>query len=352
MLALIDILLETTPAPDAEQAQIVATHFPLSMSSIAGARGTAQKILDFYRTPQVQAILERDALARGGAKFGEGWYVRSLEPDPYGALSLASECFEAHRATEALYNQAAPMLLLGITQSDMGDFDAGERMLRDGIALSLELRDTFLLLNLTTYLGLSISMRRDPAFSEEARRIAKEVAGYGAGPAYDAIALMIVASVELGEGNFKEAEEAARTSRDLYAAMPPYRPVSTGILIDALREQGRAVEACDLVDEELLFISSFGGVGWAEIPFRVAAVEALTAAGRPEAAEAALRATLDRIDLRAKKIPDLALRERFLSALPENARARPSPSPYGRTAYKRKTRNSLTVDLAKRRRAC
>jgi serine/threonine protein kinase/tetratricopeptide (TPR) repeat protein len=322
MLALIDRLLETTPAPDAEHVQIVATHFPLSMTSIAGARAAAQKILDFYRTPRVRAILEHDPLARGGAKFGEGWYVRSLEPDPFGALSLALESTDAYKATETLFNRAIPMLLLGITQSDMGDFDAGERTLREGIGLSIELRDSFLLINLTTYLGISISMRRDPAFFEEARRIAKEVAGYGAGPAYEAIAFMIVAAVELGEGNFKGAEEAARRSRELYAAMPPYRPVATGILMDALRQQGRAAEACDLAEEELLYISSFGGVGWSEIPFRVAAVEALAAAGRPEAAEAALRTTLDRIELRAKNIPDPALRERFLSALPENARAR------------------------------
>jgi hypothetical protein len=205
----------------------------------------------------------------------------------------------------------------------MGDFDAGERTLRDAIALSTELRDSFLITNMTAYLAVSTSMRRDPAFSGEARRLAAEILGFKAGPAYEAIALMAIAVVELLEKNFKGAEEAARRSRDLYgAAMPPYRPVSTGILIDALREQGRAAEACDLVDEELAYIASFGGLGWAETPLRVAAVEALAAAGRYAAAEAALRATLDGIEIRARTIPDPALRERFLTAVPENARAR------------------------------
>ncbi|NUQ72562.1 MAG: protein kinase [Polyangiaceae bacterium] len=322
MLALLDTLLATEPAPDAELAHITATHFPLSMTSIAGARGAAQKILDFHRTPRVQAVLQRNPIARGGAKFGEGWYVRSLEPDPFGALALGLECTDAHNATETLYHRAIPTLLLGITQSDIGDFDAGERTLRNGIELSEKLRDSFLLINLKVYLGVSLAMRRDPAFCEEARRIATEVLGFGAGQVYEAMALMIIAAVDLDEKNFSGAEESARRARELFAAMAPYRPVATGILIDALREQGRAAEACDLVDEELLFISSLGGVGWSEIPFRVAATEALSAAGRTEAARAALQTTLSRIELRAQKIPDPALRDRYLSALPENARAR------------------------------
>jgi eukaryotic-like serine/threonine-protein kinase len=125
----------------------------------------------------------------------------------------------------------------------------------------------------------------------------------------------------LARGRTREAEESVRKACELVSVVPPYALLGLTGLINVRIQQGRATDACAHAEEGLRILSSLGGAGCTEVPFRVAAAEAWYAAGDLAMAREALREALRQIDIRASKIPDAALREQFLAGRPENVRA-------------------------------
>jgi hypothetical protein len=85
---------------------------------------------------------------------------------------------------------------------------------------------------------------------------------------------------------------------------------------------GRPDEAAAVAREGLDLLARLGGTGFSEVPFRVAAAEAFAAAGELDEGRRALRAALDHIAIRADKIPEPLVKERYLTGRPENIRAR------------------------------
>jgi hypothetical protein len=67
-------------------------------------------------------------------------------------------------------------------------------------------------------------------------------------------------------------------------------------------------------------LERLGLAGYGELELRLAVVEAREAVGHPETADELLRATLPRLCLRVRDIPDATARARYLKEVPTHAR--------------------------------
>lgn len=93
-------------------------------------------------------------------------------------------------------------------------------------------------------------------------------------------------------------------------------------LIEALIALGRGAEADEQARRALARVDELGSAGYVEIQLRLAAAEAFLFVNDAVAAEHQLVLANRELDRRAQKIPDAAVRARYLSELPENARVR------------------------------
>jgi hypothetical protein len=81
------------------------------------------------------------------------------------------------------------------------------------------------------------------------------------------------------------------------------------------------VEAREVAAVGVEWLEGCGGEGWGAVGIRLALAEACFAAGDEAAGEASLRRALTTLRECARDIPEPSARERFLSQVPENARA-------------------------------
>jgi tetratricopeptide (TPR) repeat protein len=121
-------------------------------------------------------------------------------------------------------------------------------------------------------------------------------------------------------GDLEAAEREARAAAELLAVAPPVRAAAVALLARALLRRGQIDEALSAAGEAFAQLEAAGGaLEEGESLIRLVYVEALSAAGRAAEADLALRAARDRLLARAARISDPAWRERFLSAVPDNA---------------------------------
>jgi tetratricopeptide (TPR) repeat protein len=149
--------------------------------------------------------------------------------------------------------------------------------------------------------------------SVDAAREQNEAFLEGSSRAYLALALC-------GLGEHRDAEIEARRAVDLLEPAPAVRPHALAALARALAAQARLDEAGQAAEEAL------AGAETLELPedsdalVRLVAAETRHAAGKLEAARAAIAASHARILERAARIDDPALRRSFLESVPEHAR--------------------------------
>jgi hypothetical protein len=312
---------ESEPAPDALSAYVCADAYQVTMLAIVGARDKARVCLERIRRFGA-SILKEDVLARGSFNCHFGWFVHTLEPEPYLALTLAEDSVRDSMQTQIARNVWLPSCLLGVTQAALGDFAGGERSLRSAWASAEEARDSFSISCAHTYLVIALLESADPGRAGEIEKLAHLICEAHVHLGLVAIAHTALARVYLVRGQAVQAEAEARKSSGLFpGTLPPYSFLGTSALMKALQCQGRLEEAVTVAKEGLALLAEQGGTGWSEVPFRVAVVETLHAAGELDEARSALRDALRQIEIRAEKIPDPVWKERYLTERPDNVRA-------------------------------
>jgi hypothetical protein len=177
-----------------------------------------------------------------------------------------------------------------------------------------------MLANARFYLAYVLAESQEPAKLEEAAHLAQHVLEANISPSYESCAYWAFAKVALGRGDWTAAEMEARRTRESSDYSPTYTIAASTCLLRALIGQGRADEAAVIAREELDRLSRLGSAGFAEVPFRAAAAEALFQAGERGDAEESLREALHQIDLRASRIPDAALKDSYLHRNNDNRR--------------------------------
>jgi ATP/maltotriose-dependent transcriptional regulator MalT len=121
-------------------------------------------------------------------------------------------------------------------------------------------------------------------------------------------------------GDYARAEHFARAALATWAPVPLCRPFAIALLARALLAEGRLVEALPNARDAFAQLESVGIVDDGEATIRLALAECLIAAGDPRAAQEAVATTAKWLHTRAETIDDPAMRESFLTRIPEHRR--------------------------------
>ena len=126
------------------------------------------------------------------------------------------------------------------------------------------------------------------------------------------------------EERFEIAEQEAREAAELLSGVPAMRAGAVAARARALVGAGRIAEALAEARAAMNLLEGLGPgkMGELEAFVRVALIEALAAAGERTSARATAAQASERLAARAALIGDAALRESFLSRVPEHARTR------------------------------
>jgi tetratricopeptide (TPR) repeat protein len=309
------------PAREALSAYAGAVGFLIGVFGLVGVRPAVSLWLGLIEKVR-PSLPEHDAYSRGTIALGHAYAVRTLEPEPYIALAVAEESVLAYKQARHSPRLGLAMSLLGSCRADVGDLAGAEEVFRGALSLAREVRDAYTTADVQVYLGLALASFPSPERAPEMERLARAVLEVNVSLAYNGAARWVLAEAHLIRGDLKEAESEARLAHELLSSsVPPYAVGVSVLLMKSLRGQGRIAEAAAVMVEALDQIEKLGGGGRNEVPVCVAAAEAFHAAGDLEGARAVLKRALHQIELRASRIPEPAVKERYLSQRPENARA-------------------------------
>jgi len=121
-------------------------------------------------------------------------------------------------------------------------------------------------------------------------------------------------------GEHARAEHYARAAADTLAAVSATRPFAIALLARALLARGRPAEALLSARDAHAQLESLGVVDDGEATIRLALAECLIATGDTLAAREVLEKAAGRILASAEAIEDPAIRESFLTRIPEHRR--------------------------------
>jgi tetratricopeptide (TPR) repeat protein len=121
-------------------------------------------------------------------------------------------------------------------------------------------------------------------------------------------------------GDFLRAEQYARAAVTTWEIVLSLRPFAIALLARALLAQGRPVEALLSARDAYAQLESLGVVDDGEPTIRLALAECLVATGDRLAAREILDKAASRILASAEAIEDPAIRESFLTRIPEHRR--------------------------------
>ncbi len=312
-------LCTVEPRPDARAAYVSATSWLVAMFSYLGLRDPARSFLDLTQKVALH-LSASDANVRGLAEHGHAWYLRNLEPEPYQAMLVARNAVRAFEVAGNIVDQTAARLCQAMAFSELGDSGAGERLLRETLGLPICEAEATAKGNVQVYLAQLLVRREEQHDLDEACALAQKVIEANMSPVYTGLAKTVFAHAALLRGQVEKAVEEAHQAVAFTKPMPPYQLDAQAILIQALLQQGRTALACALAEEVCNTLERLSGIGYGEVPVRLAIAEAWHAHGEVSRARQALQEAYRQLQKRTESIPDPEWRNKFTTRVPANAR--------------------------------
>ncbi|AUX44360.1 uncharacterized protein SOCE26_058240 [Sorangium cellulosum] len=317
-LALLELMLATTPVPEAVAAAAFALMTGVYLTCLSSDLGLARRLVDHVRAV-VEPVAADDPIARGWMGCAAADYDNFGRFDPYAALvwtGRARQGFEeAGHRRGALYVR----IKAGVSLWLLGRHAEAEQELRATLDAGVEFGPPSVERTACLVEVLADSGQLDEAARQAALFMAA-AAGRDA-PFDEGLARWVLAGVRLRAGDPAGAEVEARAASALLSRVPYFARPALATVAAAELAQGRAAEALATAGDVLARYEALGGPGSFKEAFaRLVHVEALRAAGDHEAAGAALRKACDRLVEQSRRIDDAALRRSFLEGVPENAR--------------------------------
>jgi hypothetical protein len=317
---LCELLLSTSPEPGAVAVYIEAVSLMASSFVWLGSRHKLEAMLE--RMMDVGAdVFAHDALARGWMSCAKCSFLYFFEAQPWQAFTLAEQGMRDFR--EVGLERAASLMqtLSGLFSCVLGDVPGGLARLRESLAAGQRSEQHLTVYFAQYYLTQALANSSEPAHQQEAfiqifDWMGRNFKSSPVGLAYAMLAKVILAT----RGDLHEAEAYARQACELLAPYKASSGFARVVLGDSLLAQGRAAEARQVVALGAGELEQMGSQGVYAVAVHLALAEACFAEGDGGAGEAALREALRCVRARASDIPDGALRESFLSQVPENAR--------------------------------
>jgi len=313
---LVAAFMTATPAADARvafhEAGIAVSIFLTNAGRRADAAAAIARMLQFAD--------DLDPHDLGCLLLADAYRVCKLEPDPGRAVACARRTLDLLAQEGGSFLQVLAYLNLGVSLTAIGAVAAGEQMLREGAAVAARIGDDSGVVFSNLALALVLVGQPDVARRQEARKISAEYIDKGwVGPAMQGVCHQISGQALLAEDDLAGAESELRKALAYFSSLPIDYLSVVPVLVDVLLKQGRVAEARRLAEDGLGTIDAQGGLGYCELPVRLAVVLAREACGEPEAAKQALSAGLSGLSGRAALIEDAALREAF-QAIPAHRR--------------------------------
>jgi tetratricopeptide (TPR) repeat protein len=321
MVSLRQIFLEATPDPDAISFYIHAAGYLVVMHTWYGQSQEAAAVLE--RMEQVgSGVAERDGMARGWLYCARGYFAHFHQPGPWRCRAWAEQGTQAFGEVNRHSNQVASQVLWGLALVALGDVSGAVETMKEGWGSATR----YSLVGLTyteVHLALVLASSAEPAHHEEARqRVLSLLETEKVSVLNLGIAYLVLAKVALFQGQLQEAEPRARKACEVLGVFLPYQLMARHTLCSLLLAQGRTSEARTEAEQGVRVLEKMGGAGAVSVGTWLALAEACLAQEDTAAGDRALREAMRCLSLRASDIPERDARERFLSQVPENARAR------------------------------
>jgi hypothetical protein len=317
---LIATMMQTEPHPDAQPAYARMLSLLLSILSLMVPRSRLEPML-----ARLRAICDRLVPSNPTARWWFSWVssraILAYEPAPWRALQTAEACLHAARLSgDRFLEHWTLMSFYELQWWWLGDAAAEDR-LRAQLQAAIRRKSPLLQAASTSFLARIACDKSDAAALAEGAQQMRLLAEDPHSLAFSAgIFCEQWARIELHEG--RPAAELAERSRKMLAFAPLMALSATATLARALIAEGRVADAVRVAHEGLAVVAEFGGAGFVEVDLRLAACEAVFAAGDSERARAELRFALDQICIRAEDIEDLGWRRSYLTHNVDNRRAR------------------------------
>jgi tetratricopeptide (TPR) repeat protein len=209
---------------------------------------------------------------------------------------------------------------LGVIQMELGDFERAERAFREAIDAGVTTGVTSIAVGGRINLGLVRAYLG--AFDEGLALVRGAQAQYEklGDDRMMGIARTYAALVLLARGDAAASEVEAAAAAEALTAIATSRADALGTRARALLILGRPEEALACSSEAYGVLTDVGSVDDGDVRTRLAHIEALLATHRTAEGRTILRATVERLELRAMNLRDPELRKLFLERVPENAR--------------------------------
>jgi tetratricopeptide (TPR) repeat protein len=314
------VLVDSEPPPVARPAVLESALMVLSALSVQGKReGTLALLRQMEKL--TAGLGDNEARSRGQMQLMRAVWQLHLGGDPY-------EQYRAAAAAMAAFSMAGDQRLLGIVEIYLGSSmlqlgdESAWAVLRQALARGERLQEGIIVGEGRLHLALGLAERGEAEQLAEARQQAMAILDpMRLSFRERALAHAVLAEVWAREGAWAAAEEEIRRA---LAISPPgfaVQPMMFAILAEVLRRQGRLADAVGAAREGLARLGRLGGSCWNDIKLSVAATEVFLQAGLREEAQETTRAAGRLLRERMARFPEEAMRERYLTRVPHNARA-------------------------------
>ncbi|WNG45153.1 protein kinase [Archangium minus] len=311
------LVLSTTPEPEAGLAYAWAVSCIGLSAVLAGAREEAQAVLEPMWS------MGTGGMARGWANYIQGFYDHRFEARPWQAFLHAEQGIQDFRELDMERDVLILTTLSGMTLAALGDVPGAAERLRWVLRVGQQAGEHFAVSAAQHFMYQVLANSPDPEHRREAYARTLEWLGqanaytyaFGAGMGH-----AIVAKVMAAHGAPLKAEPHARKACELLATYQTEWLYAHTTLSAVLLAQGRHEEARQEAELGVQRLEQLGNAGVHAVSTRLVLAEACFAQADTGAGEVALRKALECVQERASDIPDPALRERFLTQVPENAR--------------------------------
>ncbi|MDI3288896.1 serine/threonine-protein kinase [Polyangium sp. 15x6] len=317
----LDELLALTPDLEAQGAYAECLGRLLCLLAMRLDRGESHKALE-----RMRETLERtgavDPSAHGWARLAAYEYGRTTTNEPLALLEIIEDATLAFEAAGDARMRALCVARIGEALGALGALGEAEARFAEAEAQATAMDDALTKIGVRILRATSLAEQATKEAREEARALAGELAKEpGIGPFDAGIAWGIAARVSLAEGDAARALAEVDRGLELVDRMGLRRLSLTATRIRALSRLGRVAEAKALTRAALADMRAAGGLGAGEVDLRMAAAEALHAAGDVDGFEGELRAALRLIGRELADVRDPEGQTRLLRDVPANAEA-------------------------------
>jgi hypothetical protein len=309
------LLLQTTPLPGAEGVLLEQSFINTAMLASQGHFEVARALRE--RMHEICAPLgDNEARARGLMHVADALYALLIEGAPERYLrecEAARGCFV--KAGDRRY-QVIAEAHAGFALGLVGDWAGGATRLRAALAACQELGEATMECVIQGHLALVLIETGAPEHQREAEALAEAVVSSPVITFWIGLGYCALAGLRAAHGEFAVAEGLVRRVLSPVAL----GPLAASLLGRILVAQGKVEEARAVVEQELERLSGRGGRGFMDIKLYLAAAELRHAGGEDAGAREALSRASALIDEHAAAMADEAMRVRYRSDVPDNAR--------------------------------